>query len=101
MADCRGRLDAREGLGRSSSSNPRECAGGGAAPALGVHREGRDFNMHDRVAMLQAIHHGQPEPGRHTKSGRKPRYDSGKPADESERRGLYDRPIGASACRAA
>ncbi len=64
MADCHGRLDAREGLGRSSSSsNPRECAGGGAARALGVHREGRDFNMHARVAMLEAIHHGQPEPG--------------------------------------
>jgi hypothetical protein len=26
--------------------------------------EGRDFVMHARIAMLQAIHHGEPEPRR-------------------------------------
>jgi hypothetical protein len=32
-------------------------------PSTGVHRQGRDFNMHARLAELQAIHRGQPEPG--------------------------------------
>ena len=36
--------------------------------------EGRDFLMHARIAMLQAIHHGQPEPRRKAVKKRAKKY---------------------------
>jgi hypothetical protein len=36
--------------------------------------EGRDFVLHARIAMLQAIHHGQPEPPREPRKKRAKAY---------------------------
>jgi hypothetical protein len=36
--------------------------------------EGRDFLMHARIAMLRAINHGQPQPGREPRQKRAKTY---------------------------
>lgn len=36
--------------------------------------EGRDFRMHAHIAMMQAIHHGRPEPPREPRKKRAKKY---------------------------
>jgi hypothetical protein len=62
MADCHGRLDAREG-GTKLHLQSQRMRAEGRPQRWGYTERAAIFNMHARVAMLQAIHHGQPEPG--------------------------------------